>query len=87
MRVNITMGLEEMGYGAVNWIYLAQDREKLWILTNAVMNRRVTENLRIVLTSKQIIIFSKVRGDRSTDLVTGLPKKTLFHNDGVKTDK
>jgi hypothetical protein len=46
MRVNITMGLEEMGSEEVGWIYLAQDRDKLWVLANAIMNLRVTEKLK-----------------------------------------
>jgi hypothetical protein len=38
MRVNITMGLGEMGSEDVDWIYLAQDREKLWLPANTLMN-------------------------------------------------
>jgi hypothetical protein len=32
------MDLEEMGCGFMDWIELAQDRDKLWALVNAVMN-------------------------------------------------
>jgi hypothetical protein len=87
MAVNITMGLEELGSEDVDWIYLAQDRGKLWVLASAVMNLRVTENLRIYLTSRQIIFFSKIKGDGSMDLVTRSTKKALSHTDEVKTEK
>jgi hypothetical protein len=35
---NIKMGLAEMGWGGVDWIGLAQDRDKWRPLVNAVMN-------------------------------------------------
>ena len=50
-----------MGSEDVDWIFLAQERDKMWVLANAVMKRRVCVNVRIVLTSRQIIIFSKVK--------------------------
>jgi hypothetical protein len=30
-----------MGYGDMDWIELARDRDKWWVLVNAVMNLRV----------------------------------------------
>jgi hypothetical protein len=36
------MDLGERGWGGVNWINLAQDREKWTALVNAVMNLRST---------------------------------------------
>jgi hypothetical protein len=38
---NIKMNLLEIGWGGVDWIGLAQDRDKLRALVNAVMNLRV----------------------------------------------
>jgi hypothetical protein len=38
---NIKMGLLEIGWGGVDWIGLAQDRDKWSALVNAVMNLRV----------------------------------------------
>ena len=38
---NITMYLQEVGCGGMDWIKLAQDRERLWALVNVVMNLRV----------------------------------------------
>ena len=38
---NITMDLQEVGYGHVDWIGLAQDRDRWRTLVSAVMNLRV----------------------------------------------
>jgi hypothetical protein len=38
---NIKMELGEMRWGAVNWIDVAQDRDKWRALVNAVINLRV----------------------------------------------
>jgi len=35
---NIKMDLQEVGYGAMDWIELAQDRDRWWALMNVVMN-------------------------------------------------
>jgi hypothetical protein len=37
----IRMGLREIGRGSVDWIQLAQDRDRWWALVNTVMNLRV----------------------------------------------
>ena len=38
---NIMIDLKEVGYGGMDWIDLAQDRDGWWALANAVMNLRV----------------------------------------------
>jgi len=40
-EVNIMMDLQEMGCGCVNWIELAQDRDRWRALVTAVMKLRV----------------------------------------------
>ena len=35
------MDLQEMGWGSIDWIYLAQDRDRWRALVNAAMNLRV----------------------------------------------
>jgi hypothetical protein len=38
---NIKMDLREVGWGGIDWINLAQDRDRWRALLNAVMNRQV----------------------------------------------
>jgi hypothetical protein len=38
---DIKMDLREVGFGDVDWIHLAQDRDRWWALVNTVMNLRV----------------------------------------------
>jgi hypothetical protein len=37
----IKMDLREIGFGGVDWIHWAQDRDRWWALVNTVMNLRV----------------------------------------------
>jgi len=48
---NIKMDLKEVGCGGMNWIEVAEDRERWRVLVNAVMNLRVPQNAGNFLTS------------------------------------
>jgi hypothetical protein len=38
---NIKMDLRLIGWGAMDWIHLAHDRDRWWALVNTIMNLRV----------------------------------------------
>jgi hypothetical protein len=42
---NIEMGLREIGWGGMDWIYPEQDRDHCRVLVNKVMNFRVAQNV------------------------------------------
>jgi hypothetical protein len=48
---NFKMDLQELGCGGMDWIDLAQDRDKLQALVNMIMNLRVPYNAGNFLTS------------------------------------
>jgi hypothetical protein len=48
---NIKMDLQEVGCGGMEWIELAQDRDRGQILVNAAMSLRVPQNAGSSLTS------------------------------------
>jgi hypothetical protein len=48
---NIKMYLQEVGCGGMDWINMAQDRDRWWALVNMVMNLRIPKNMGNILTS------------------------------------
>jgi hypothetical protein len=48
---NIKMDLREIGWGAMNWIDVAQDRDQWRALVNTIMNLRVPKNAGKLLSS------------------------------------
>ena len=56
---NIRMDLQEVGCGYMDWIGLAQDRERWRTLVSAVINLRVPWNAENFLTSYKPVSFSR----------------------------
>jgi len=55
---NIKVDLQEMGLVVMDWIELAQDRDRWWGLVNAVMNLQVPQNADNFLTGCKPVSFS-----------------------------
>jgi hypothetical protein len=56
---NIEMDLRELGWGGVDWIHLAQDRDQWRALVNIVKNLWVPKNVEKFLNSSTIGSFSR----------------------------
>jgi hypothetical protein len=56
---NIMMNLHEVGYEGMDWIELAQERDRWQVLVNAVMNLWVPQHVGNFLTSSELVTFSR----------------------------
>jgi hypothetical protein len=62
---NIRIDLVEVGWGDVDWIGLAQDRDRWRVLVNSVLNLRVPENagkLSSVQTTRNLSSSAQLHG-------------------------
>jgi hypothetical protein len=55
---NIKMDLQDVGWGGMDWIDMAEDRDRWRALVNAVMNILVPQNAGNFLTSIETVSFS-----------------------------
>jgi hypothetical protein len=55
---NINVNFQEVGCEEMDWIDLAQDRDRWWALVNAVLKLQVPQNVGNFLTSCKLVSFS-----------------------------
>jgi hypothetical protein len=55
---NIKMDLQEVGWGGMGWIDMAQDRDRWWDIVNAVMNFLVPQCAQNFFTGLKRVRFS-----------------------------
>jgi hypothetical protein len=56
---NIKMNLRQIGQGVINWIDLAQDRDRWRAFVNTVMSLRVPQNVGKILSGSETGGFSR----------------------------
>jgi hypothetical protein len=78
---NIKIDLRKVGWGVMDWIYLAQDRGGWWALVKAVMNLQVPHNVGYFLTSSELVSFSR------RTLLHGVRTCTMYTKHGCKQPK
>ena len=56
---NIKMVVKEVGLGGMGWIDLNEDRDRLWVLVNAVMKFQVPKNAGNLSTTRDLVNFPR----------------------------
>jgi len=56
---NIKLDLQEVGCEVMDWLDLAEDRDRWRALVNVVMNHKVPQNAGNFFTSSELISFSR----------------------------
>jgi hypothetical protein len=77
--------LQEVGWGGMDWIDMAQDRDKWRALLSAVMNLWIPQNAGNFLTSWRPVSFSRRTLLRTS--VKGLKRKQWTTRDGYHSDR